>query len=260
MENLKQQLQKMGLKNTDTILIHSSLRHINRDPQLIVNTLIEYFDEGLVLLPTHTWAQMRNDNNYFDYKVEPSCVGLLTETFRKHPGVIRSIQPTHSMAGYGKKAKEYLDNDFKYSKSPCDPKGTWGQLGEVGAKILLIGCDMTRNTYVHAVEEIVDIPDRLTKEMINFEIVTEDGSVISRDYYKHDHSNYDNLSMNYKIAEQPLTNLGIIKKHKFGDADVLLMDAAELRDQIIFWLAHNKMLFDTDLPMNPKLAKMKYNK
>src|SRR5690554_2018518 len=109
MEELKQQLHRMGLKSNDKILIHSSTRHINRDPELIVDTLKEYFSEGLVLMPTHTWAQMTEENNRFDYLTEPSCVGLLTETFRNSKDVIRSIQPTHSMAGFGNFASQYLE-------------------------------------------------------------------------------------------------------------------------------------------------------
>ncbi|WP_025725122.1 AAC(3) family N-acetyltransferase [Acholeplasma granularum] len=244
MEELIKQLIQMNLKPNDNILIHSSVKKINRDPDLVIKTLINYFDEGMVLLPTHTWAQMNKENNRFNPKKEPSCVGLLTEKFRNYPGVLRSLQPTHSMAGYGKNVKEFIDLDLK-SNTPGSPLGTWGNLDTIDAKILLIGCDMTRNTYVHAIEEVLNIPDRLTKEPITFELVTDEG-IIKKDFYKHYSSTTAHLSMHYKKTEQRLIELGIITKHKFGDADVLMMNAKDLKKQIIKWLEVDPHLFDYD--------------
>jgi len=257
MKELQKQLKAMNLKRSDKVLIHSALRAINRDADLVLDTLIDYFKDGMLLLPTHTWAQMNEDYKVFDNKTEPSCVGLLTNMFRLREGVKRSYHPTHSMAGIGEGIDDFLARDLKVN-TPCHPDGTWGNLGNVGAKILLIGTDMTRNTFVHAIEEIVDIPDRLAINPILFEIVMPDGSILKKEYYKHYHPRFKGLSNNYKIAEAALIDLGIITIHKFGDADVMLMDAMELQKQILKWLEINPRLFDSQLPMDKELAKIKY--
>src|SRR5690554_4098105 len=124
MKELQKQLKNMNLKRSDKVLIHSALRAINRDADLVLDALIDYFKgEGVLLLPTHTWAQMNEDYKVFDNKTEPSCVGLLTNKFRLRDGVIRSYHPTHSMAGIGKGIDDFLARDLKVN-TPCHPDGT----------------------------------------------------------------------------------------------------------------------------------------
>lgn len=49
------------------------------------------------MTPTHIWAQMSEEYNYFDPETEPACVGIISNIFMKREGVVRSlIQPTVS--------------------------------------------------------------------------------------------------------------------------------------------------------------------
>ena len=104
-KDLKEQLYQMGLDGTETILIHSSMKAIGDvegGAETVLDTWMEYFKGGLLLLPTHTWKTVNEDHPVFDSKKEPSCVGILTNLFMKRAGVVRSLHPTHSMAGFGK--------------------------------------------------------------------------------------------------------------------------------------------------------------
>ena len=74
----------------------------------MLDALMEFFEKGLLLLPTHTWKTINAENPVFDVDNEPACVGILPNLFLKRPGVIRSLHPTHSMAGFGKDAESYL--------------------------------------------------------------------------------------------------------------------------------------------------------
>ena len=103
-EQLKKQLENMGLTGDETILIHSSMKSIGEvegGADTVLDAWIEYFGHGLLLLPTHTWKNINADSPVFNSKETPSCVGLLTNMFLKRDGVIRSLHPTHSMAGIG---------------------------------------------------------------------------------------------------------------------------------------------------------------
>lgn len=108
---LKQQLQNAGLTGKETILIHSSMKAIGEvesGADTVLDAWMEYFADGLLLLPTHTWANVNAEHPVYDYRSTPSCVGLLTNLFRLRAGVVRSLHPTHSLAGFGKGAAEYL--------------------------------------------------------------------------------------------------------------------------------------------------------
>lgn len=97
-ESLKKQLAAMGLTGEETILIHSSMKAIGetqKGADTVLDALMEFFEKGLLLLPTHTWKTINAENPVFDVDNEPACVGILPNLFLKRPGVIRSLHPTH---------------------------------------------------------------------------------------------------------------------------------------------------------------------
>lgn len=56
--DLKHDLAAMGLTGAETILIHSSMKSIGAvegSADTVLDALMEFFAEGLLLLPTHTW-------------------------------------------------------------------------------------------------------------------------------------------------------------------------------------------------------------
>ena len=96
-EQLKKQLENMGLTGNETILIHSSMKSIGEvagEADTVLDAWIEYFGHGLLLLPTHTWKNINSNSPVYNPKETPSCVGLLTNMFLKRDGVIRSLHPT----------------------------------------------------------------------------------------------------------------------------------------------------------------------
>lgn len=178
-EDLKEYLKAMGLTGKETILVHSSMKSIGEvegRADTVLDALIEYFKDGLLLLPTHTWKNINEDNPVYDPAVTPSCVGILTNLFLKRDGVIRSLHPTHSMAGIGVSAKEYLAGE-EYNNTPCTPGGCYDRLKDCGGKILLIGVGNERNTYIHSVEEVLNIPNRLSDKPMKLQIIMPDKSI-----------------------------------------------------------------------------------
>lgn len=61
-------------------------------------------------------------------------------------------QPTHSMTVCGNGAEKYILNE-EYCTTPCTPGGCWDRLRTIDAKILLIGVNHIKNTYIHSVED-----------------------------------------------------------------------------------------------------------
>ena len=249
-QQLKGQLESMGLKGDETILIHSSMKAIgvvDGGADTVLDAWMEYFKDGLLLLPTHTWKTVNADNPVYNPYTTPSCVGLLTNMFMKRDGVIRSLHPTHSMSGYGKNAAEYLAGE-EYNNTPCTPGGCYDRLKEVGGKVLLVGVGHERNTYIHSVEEVLNVPNRLSDMPMELVIELQEESnnsgklppynrddgwkkhtdnKLCRKVYvrKHYNAQQPHISEDFVKLNQIFLDSGVVRKVKFGDADSLLCDA-----------------------------------
>src|SRR5690554_2350818 len=186
-KQLLEQISALGIQPADTLLVHSSMKAIGEvegGADTVLDAFIEYLQDGLLILPTHTWWQINSEYNVFDVVNEPTCVGILTELFRKRPGVIRSWHPTHSVAAIGKDAADYVKGEEAFD-TPCPREGCYGKLYDRKAKILFIGCGLRRNTTIHGVEEWNNVPNRLTKEHQLLWIKTPTGEMIERPMYRH---------------------------------------------------------------------------
>ncbi len=229
-EQLVKQLRDMGIKQTDHLLVHSSMKAlgpVQGGADTVLDALMEAVSEGLLMLPTHTWKQMSEEYNVFDPETEPCCVGILPELFRKRPGVVRSLHPTHSMAVYGKEAEEYIRGEENLT-TPGAPGGCWSRLRDSKAKILLLGVTHTRNTYIHSIEESFQVPKRFTEQPVRFYIKMPDGSLKTVDMYRHYNKVDPHISEHYDIMKAGYEKTGAARNVRLGDAECVLCDAEKL--------------------------------
>jgi hypothetical protein len=130
-ERLKEGLLQIGLEPGDHVMMHSSLKSFGfvaggADTVLdaVLDAVLETVgDEGTLLVPTNTFngsltVYLRSLQE-IDLRTTPSQMGKITETARTRPDFIRSIHPTHPVAGSGKLAqgsyrlKAGLDRQFQ---------------------------------------------------------------------------------------------------------------------------------------------------
>lgn len=228
--DLLSQIEKMGIESGDTLLIHSSMKSIGdveNGADTVLDAFMDYLYNGLVVLPTHTWASMSDSHNIYDPKTEPACVGILPNLFMKRKGVLRSLHPTHSVAVCGKDKEAFIEGEENL-KTPCSPGGCYDRLRERNAKILLLGVGHERNTYIHCIEELLNVPERFTNEPTRFEIVMPDGQLKTTYMYRHDNPINPHISEVYPKLEQAFYDRNAAKKVIFGDANCILCDANAL--------------------------------
>ncbi len=228
--DLKSDLQKMGLLPRDSILVHSSMKSIGEvegRADTVLDAFMEYFSDGLFMMPTHTWGTVK-DNEVYDYETSPCNVGILPELFRQRKGVVRSLHPSHSIAAYGKAAEEYIKHD-EDARTPCPPDGCFGRLRDIDAKILLLGVGHNRNTYIHSVEETLALENRLTN-LRNVGVKLRDGSVKQIKIKRHYCTKASDVSATFPKLTDAFEALGAAKRVKFGDADCFLCEARKIYD------------------------------
>lgn len=234
-EFLKQQLRDMGLCPTDTVTIHTSMKAIGEvegGADTVIDAFCEYLDEGLFLVPTHTWSYVRRSQPIYDVRSTPACIGALPRVAANREDGYRSLHPTHSLWGHGKDAEGYLQGEERLL-TPCAPHSAYGRLADVGAKILLIGVGNDKNTFIHAVEEMGDVPNRLSEDPLELTVIDREGKEISVPMRRHFCTESSDVSRQFVNFEPALIACGAQTLGKLGNAEVRIVDARKCREVIL---------------------------
>ncbi len=224
-ERLVDDLRSMGLQPHDTVLLHTSMKKIGPvagGPDAVLDMLMDYFSEGLLCFPALSWTTAKAQPPAFDVLRTPSIVGILPELFRQRPGVVRSWNPTHSMAAFGRDA-QWMTREDHLSGTPCGPRSSWRKLMHRQAWIVMAGCDLTSCTFLHGVEEWCGVPGRIGKP-VRFQITLPDGQHMALDSAPHTGA----PSQNYWKIEAGLKSAGLLCAHTFGRAPTMLINAQDL--------------------------------
>ena len=240
--SIKKDLETLGLKPTDTILIHSSVKSLGEVEgrgEGFLLALLDYFKPGLVAFPTLSWDLVHAKQPVFSVRDTPSTTGVLPELFRKLPGVRRSLHPTHSIAAAGPDAEAFLAGHETFD-SPAHRNSPWGKLYDRNAKILFVGASIVSNTFLHGVEEWLPVPGMLTETAENLIVFDYEGNRIEVPSRRHTggHSNY------YGLMEEPFRSCGALSEGKLCDAHVIVLDA-RLAGDCTYSLLQKEPLFFT---------------
>jgi aminoglycoside N3'-acetyltransferase len=155
---------RLGVQPGMLVYLQSSygaLGHFSGGPRGLLELLIRILGpEGTLVLPTFPSARSMVDiaasRATFDVRETPAGIGLLPEIFRKTPGVVRSIHPTHPVCAVGAMAEEIVAGHER-CLTPQGPDSPFAKLYERGAHVLRIG---TRaNPLAHTMQEMADWPN-----------------------------------------------------------------------------------------------------
>ena len=173
-------LKDFKVPSGSAVLVHSSVRAVGCDAKVLLDALIEYFtkDGGLLCVPTHTWHNLKKDI-VLDMSSDDTCLGVFSKIAINDSRGVRSKNPTHSMVVFGerKKALDFIKDD-EFVKTPTAPESAYGKVDYV----LLIGVAHDKNTYLHAVDEILGTKNRMEDEYYKVKVRDNDGTVTERDF------------------------------------------------------------------------------
>ncbi len=226
-------LRCLGVREGDALLVHSSLKSIGRvegGADVVIDALLEVLTQaGTLLMPS-----FQNGSEFylvdrgcrFDVRSSPSECGIITEIFRKRPGVIRSLSPTHCTAGIGPLAENMLSGHDKCRIS-VGLGSPYHRLAESGGKILLLGVTHSANTSLHFIENTNGAPTICRKEYYPT-VIDGNGTEITVPTLPH----MPGLPRNYLKVEQLLCQEGIQADGAIGAAEARLVQAQPMADLI----------------------------
>lgn len=197
-EELKRDLELLGVRRGDLLMVHASLRKLGLSraeigesgAELILGALeAAVGPEGTLMMvlgtdypmdwvyehPPEARAALLEGSPPFDYRNAPVLpeVGWLAEAFRRRPGTVVSDNPSGRFAARGARAAALMADqpwhDYYGPGSPLEKLCDWG------GRILRMGANPDTATALHHAEYLAEIPDK-KRVRWDYVIAGEDGA------------------------------------------------------------------------------------
>jgi len=229
-------IRKMGICPGDTVIIHASMKSIGPvpgGPPAVIRAFQQVLTpRGTIVMPafSYTFERIYEQVEPYDPETTPAQVGLLSETFRRMKGVVRSAHPTHSVAAWGRLAKELTEGHDKISGLAAG--SPFHRAVQHDAKLCMIGCGFTSLSLLHVAEEIAKLP---FLSIFNWRHSGWNPSALLKRGGKIESVNFPSIpgcSRNFGVAEELARRRKLLREGKLGQARVLLADAGKILDMV----------------------------
>lgn len=232
------QLAQMGAPRESVVLMHSSLRLIGEvegGAEGLLDALVAYFTEkgGIFAVPTHTWNNLGTDKITLDLTKNESNLGAFARVAMEDGRGVRSENPSHSVVVFGDKerALALVAGECDLS-TPTAPDSFYGRLYAQDGYVLLAGVGQTKNTYLHAVDEILGTPNRMGGAPYTVTVRRKTGELLTRSVtlfdYRGDH--IKDISLRFDKLALPFRYHGCVRDGRLGDAPAMLCSARGMLD------------------------------
>ena len=203
-------LRSLGLTDGSIVLLHSSflsLGKVQNGPGEVIKAFLDVIGQkGTLLVPA--FGQL----------------GVLVEEVKHLPGAILSSCPVGTVAAYGPAAKALCLDHWK-AETAHGRNTPYTRLAEKGGFICLLGVDQDRNTSLHSIEAMLELP-YLGVETRTFK--NPSGKEVTRSYKFYPGPHRDFIGI-----DRLLLDSGAMKVKRIGNAQVRLINSAKMFDVLL---------------------------
>ena len=161
LEGIEKFLQRVNIEQGATLMLHSAWEPLHSGKfstaELIKRLLSILGPAGTLAMPASPDYKTQVAGAVFDVRRTPSAGGLLTETFRRYPGVKRSINLNHSVCAIGPNA-DFLTGEHHHSETSWDKFSPYYRLREIKDAWVVglgVGHRLKVATALHCVESML---------------------------------------------------------------------------------------------------------
>ncbi|MBO4632110.1 MAG: AAC(3) family N-acetyltransferase [Lentisphaeria bacterium] len=203
-------LRSLGLTEGSIVLLHSSflsLGKVQNGPGEVIKAFLDVIGKkGTLLVPA--FGQL----------------GVLVEEVKHLPGTIISSCPVGTVAAYGPAAKTLCQDHWK-AETAHGKNTPYTRLAEKGGFICLLGVDQDRNTSLHSVEALLELP-YLSNTSRTFK--NPSGKEVTREYKFYPGPHRDFIGLDHLLADS-----GAMKVGRIGNAQVRLINSAKMFEVLL---------------------------
>jgi aminoglycoside 3-N-acetyltransferase len=230
---LAAQLRTLGVRRGGVLLVHASfraVRPVEGGPLGLIAALRDALGpDGTLVMPSWTG----DDDAPFDPATTPAAedLGVLAQTFRRLPGVLRSDHP-FACAALGPAAARVVDTPLPLP--PAAPEGPIGRVHGLDGQVLLLGVGHDADTTLHLAELLARVPYGVPKHCTTL----RDGRAVRVDYRENDH-----CCQRFALADGWLRARGLQAEGRVGHAHARLLRARDVVAVALEALARDPLLF-----------------
>ena len=234
--------------------MHSSLSEIGwtvGGPVSVIQALMEMLtSSGTLIMPTFSsgntdptewenppvperwWDLIKDEMPAYQPDIAPTReMGVVVETFRKWPNVIRSDHPSFSFAAWGKHAKFII----KYHKltSGLGEHSPIARVYDLDGKILLIGVNHYNNTSLHLAEYRSKFSSKKYIKHGSAMKIKKERRWVEYEDLDHNSDDFERLGIDFESETNYIIG-------KVGIAEARLISQREIVDFAIEWFKKNR--------------------
>ena len=246
-------LRSVGVRAGDVLLVHSSYNRfegfIGKPTDVILAIKEVIGSSGTLLMPTMpflgTELEYVSQGPVLDVVRTPSRMGLITELFRRSPGVRRSVHPTHPVAIWGANAEAMIANHH-LATTPCGRRSPYRRLIDYDGKVLLLGTGIRAMTLFHAIEEEIEreMPfSPFTRETFSLQCKDANGTIVVTQTRLFDATWSSRRNLNKMVP--------VLKEHRYwsessiGPLRVVLLNARDVLATVRLMATQGVYCYDT---------------
>lgn len=221
MSALLNDLRALGIVPGDRLALHSSWRAI-RPVEGGAEAVIDALQQAIVPHGTLVMPAFRDSlSEPFQVETTPSDCGLLTELFRRRPGVQRSLHVSHSALAWGDRA-DWIVSAHEEGRTALGVDSPFDRLAQLGGKVLMAGVGFSRNSMVHVGEAHAQVP------YLNVPFTPEFAQPV--DYFDRSGvrrsariAECPGCSESFGVVEQRMRRKGQVRDGRLGNAAAMLV-------------------------------------